>query len=159
MKEIKKMTIIKDTREQKGWDFSPNKYCTGMINQALKSADYSIDGLQNKVLIERKATVAEISGNLYDKRFEAELKRMKDIPHKFVICEFLLNDLYSFPFNSGIPQNVWSKLRVSSLGLVKRLFELELKYNVHFIFAGQKGKEVAFTIFKQVAEMYPNDIV
>lgn len=156
---MKKIEIIRDKQEKVNyWDFSPDNLFKGTASETMLTADYTIRGLENIFCIERKASSGEIAGNLYTKQFENELKRMEKFKHAFVVCEFLLEDLFNFPYGSGIPKIIWNKLRTNSGGLLKRLFELEVKYKCKFIFAGQHGKEVATILFKQMAELYEKEI-
>lgn len=153
------MLIIRDVQEKANyWDFLPSNLCKGTVVDSLKTGDYTIKGLRDQFVIERKFSSGELASNLYTKQFENELKRMQSFKHAFVVCEFLLENLFQFPYNSSIPKPIWKKLRVNSKGLLKRLFELEVKYNCKFIFAGNRGKEVAMILFKQMLEMYPDAI-
>ena len=68
MAKSKPFTIIKDTREQDGYTFesSSSRYhtCNGMISRKLDTGDYSIEGLEDKLCIERKASVVEFANNV-----------------------------------------------------------------------------------------------
>lgn len=158
--EIKKYVVIRDSREKANfWDFPPSKYCAETVVDGLPTGDYSLRGIETKFTIERKANTGEIAGNLYEKRFENELKRMQKFKHAFIVCEFLLEDLFKFPYGSNIPKSKWKYLKVNSNGLLKRIFELEVKYKCKFIFAGSRGKEVARILFARMAELYKNDLI
>jgi len=50
------MKIIQDTREQKGWDFS--SYNCSVVTGSLMTGDYTLQGLENLVAIERKSKSA-----------------------------------------------------------------------------------------------------
>src|ERR1022692_1606102 len=106
-KQNEKYTVIRDTREQKGWDFFEDDYCDGMIEKKLDSGDYSILGLENVFCIEKKRNTAELAKNIFEKRFFAELQRLEKFDYSFLILEFNLIDVLNFPFGSGIPQNKW----------------------------------------------------
>ena len=88
-------TVIKDTREQDGWTFSPYDMCKGMEIDTLHTGDYTIKGFEDVVCIERKACTSEIAMNLGRKKkpFQAEMERMKDYSFSFIICEFDMDDL------------------------------------------------------------------
>ena len=109
MAKSKPFTIIKDTREQDGYSFaaSSSRYhtCNGMVSRKLDTGDYSIEGLEDKLCIERKASVVEFANNVgHDQvRFLKEIERMKDFPYKFLVFEFSLTDLMNFPEGSSIP--------------------------------------------------------
>ena len=120
MPKIQPFTIIKDSREQEGYTFKPSssRYhkCEGMVVRKLDTGDYSLEGLEDKVCIERKASVVEFANNIgHDMvRFNKEIKRMMEFPHRFMIFEFSLSDLMDFPDRSGIPQEDWGKLKVTN---------------------------------------------
>lgn len=75
-------TIIIDTREKK-YNHITSFFLTNNIpfkHAKLDFGDYAIEGYQNILVIERKASIDEISGNFFKnrKRFENELQRAKD---------------------------------------------------------------------------------
>ena len=87
-----KFVVIRDTREHKnkGWYFKESEFCQGMVEKKLDTGDYSIEGLEDVLCIERKASVSEIAANLVDKRFDRELDRMESFKYRFLILEFSL---------------------------------------------------------------------
>lgn len=148
-----KFLIIRDTQEKANiWNFNKSKYCDGVIDESLETGDYTLRGLENIFTIERKASTGELAGNLYTRRFENELKRGRKLKRFYLILEFSLADMLSFPYNSGIPKRIWPKLRTNASGLLKRLIELEHKYNIHVVFAGNNdnAREIAKIIFKEM---------
>ena len=60
-------TVIKDTREQDGYFFGPFNTCAGMIEHKLDTGDYTIEGLEDKICVERKGCVEELAVNLGQK--------------------------------------------------------------------------------------------
>lgn len=152
-------TVIRDTREQKGWTFDPQEFssqtCAGTIISKLDTGDYTLLNYEKVLCIERKGGVAEIATNLFDDRFERELERMLKFPHRLLLCEFTLQDVMDFPARSGIPHNRRDLLRITPELLLKRLAEVLLLNQVPVIFAGHKGKEFAVSLFKRVAENVP----
>ena len=57
--------VIKDTREQDGYTFESftGRYtsCKGMVVKKLDTGDYSLEGLEDKLCIERKGRVSELA--------------------------------------------------------------------------------------------------
>lgn len=147
-------TVIRDSREQLGWDFTETSNCAGTIIRGLKTGDYSLCGLEDILTIERKGSSGEFARNVIEKRFESELRRLDDYRHPFMILEFDMADILEFPNNSGIPKNLWSKVRISKWFILKRLIEFQYQYKTRIILAGKYGKEVAASIFKRMAEEY-----
>lgn len=146
-----KFTVIRDTREQKGkgWTFEPNEYCDGMKIKGLPTADYTIEGFEDKIVIERKATTGEISQNIFEARFENELKRLEEFDHPYMIFEFDYNDIKIFPVNSTLPKYLWHKLKMTKDIMEKTIARYQIQYKTKIIFAGKHGQDIATMIFKQ----------
>lgn len=152
-KEKLNLDIVIDTREQTPFDFSgiEDKYFNFNSERGtLKTGDYSLKGLEDIFVIERKASSAEVAQNIMEERFEKEFKRLVEYKYKFVLCEFELRDVINYPIGSGIPQKIWGSIKVSGKYILKRITELSLDYNVPFIFAGDFAVEQAIAIFKKV---------
>tara|TARA_B100002019_G_scaffold292675_1_gene316645 strand:+ start:2506 stop:2997 length:492 start_codon:yes stop_codon:yes gene_type:complete len=157
----KPFTIIKDTREQDGYSFaaSSSRYhtCNGMISRKLDTGDYSIEGLEDKLCIERKASVVEFANNVgHDQvRFLKEIERMKDFPYKFLVFEFSLTDLMNFPEGSSIPESDWGKLRVTNKFMLKMIMEFQLHHDIKVLFCDSKknAKWAVLSIIKRVNEI------
>lgn len=138
-------TILKDTREQNGYFFdqyaSKGIVCLGMVDKKLDTGDYSILGLENKICIERKASVSEIAINLGTdrRRFMAEIKRMQSFEHKYLILEFSMRELMMFPDGSGIPMSKRKYIRTSGQFLLKQLLSIQVDYGIHILFCADKA--------------------
>ena len=106
-KKPPKLVVIKDTREQKGWIFHKGDACDGMKLNALKTGDYTLEGFEDAVCIERKRSVEEIANNVgkEKKRFDAEMLRIQEYPFKYIICEFSMKDVNGDSVNVGILDN------------------------------------------------------
>lgn len=148
-------TIIKDTREQKGygWNFSAHRLdrrpprCDGMIEETLKTGDYSMVGYTDIFAIERKADFSELWGNYSSKKrpaFESEMERMSILKHPYIIIESSLTpdimELSPPQFSKGVPGK----------SFVRWLMYLSVKYGVHIIPAGACGRQVAQMICEEV---------
>ena len=136
---MSKFLVIRDTREKDGWYFKESNYCQGMIDQKLDTGDYSVQGLEDVLCIERKGSVSEIANNIVDKRFDRELDRMKEFKYKFLILEFGIKDIMSFPEGSDIPRAKWNKIRIKGNFILKRLAEIQTKYDIHVITCEDKA--------------------
>ena len=147
-----KFTVIQDTKEQKGWTFEENAYCEGMVRENLPTGDYTIKDFEKIFVIERKADTGEFARNITEGRFERELVRMEDFQLPFMVLEFTMNDILCFPHGSGIPKQVWPKLRITGRFMLKRLLDFETIYKTKIILAGRHGKDVAFSLFLRVLE-------
>jgi hypothetical protein len=158
MSKIPEYWVIKDTREKNGYDFTPFLLCKGTKVSKLDTGDYTIDGLQDRLTIERKASPSEFANNLGKeyKRFYNELGRMSKFEAKFLILEFTFDDLIQFPKNSQIPPSLESGVRITGKFMHKRVVEIQLDFNIQVVFAGDKFGGFFYTqrIMKNMNEKY-----
>jgi DNA excision repair protein ERCC-4 len=94
------IVVIYDTREQLPLDLSPYR----MVKGTLATGDYTLEGLEDVVCIERKSLDDFLScvGNSRE-RFERELRRMLAYRVKAVFVEASLRDLEAGNWRSKIP--------------------------------------------------------
>lgn len=149
---MSKFTVIRDTREKDnyGWQFNKSKYCRGTENLALATGDYTLLGYENSFVIERKGSISEWANNVYQDRFTRELERLEDIKYSFILLEFNMSDIVNYPMGSGIPKTKWKYLKVRGSNLLRRTMEIIVKYNTSILFCGNKGKDVALSLFKRI---------
>lgn len=140
--------IIVDTREQQPWSFED--YSTSIAK--LDTGDYSIEGLEDIICIERKKSVSEVANNITESRFKDVINRLKEIKYPFVLLEFDLYDVLRYPVGSNVPKRMWSKIRISPAFIMKNILDLELKHNIHVIFCGDEvnASKLAGMIFKRM---------
>ena len=74
-------TIIVDTREQHPWELK--HYTTA--SRKLDTGDYSVEGFENILCIERKYSISEFVNNMGEKRFKDVLERMQPYQYSFII--------------------------------------------------------------------------
>jgi hypothetical protein len=150
--------VIKDTREQEGYYFSKYNTCAGMIDRKLDTGDYSIEGMEDIICIERKGCVEELAVNLGQKKhaFMNEVDRMEKFPHKFMVLEFSLSDLINFPDNTRIPESQKAKVKISGKYMLKCLMEFQLHNDIHILFCEDKHNAflTVSSILKRINEMY-----
>ena len=153
---MSKFVVIQDTREKNGRNFDIYDSCIGTISKGLKTGDYTIEGMEDCFIIERKATTAELALNLGKKRmqFEAELERMTFFQYPYIICEFSESRLMRFPHGSSIPKRRWRYLRMNGKFMRKKLHDYEEKYGVEIIFCENRhsAEEKAIEIFEKIVE-------
>jgi ERCC4-type nuclease len=147
-------TIIVDTREQKPWEFT--EYATAV--RKLDTGDYSVEGLEQILCIERKRNVSEIANNITESRFKDVLSRMSKYRFPFILLEFDLQQVLDFPVGSDIPKSVWPKIKISPKYILKCILEMSLVYNIYVIFCGSKSNAeiYATSIMKKVYDKYGN---
>lgn len=133
--------IVRDSREQTGWHYD------NCVVAALKTGDYSIKGHEDTIIVERKASVAELAKNVLEDRFERELERLSVFKHAFIVCEFTLEEVFGYPYSTSLPASVKRKIRIRGSFLFKKITEWQIKYRVHFIFAGTSAKSYVKSLF------------
>ena len=148
---MSEFTIIIDTREQKPWTFESH----AIANTKLDTGDYSIEGLENILCIERKRNVAEIANNITEDRFKDVIDRIKTYKFPFILLEFNINDVLRYPIGSTIPKKLWSKIRISPQYIMKHLIDMQVEHNIHVIFCGDSSnaEKIALSIMRRVYKM------
>jgi len=156
-KLINKPTLIVDTREKTPWNFEGDDSFEEVVYEKLDGGDYSIQGLEDFITIERKASVDELFVNFTKdkKRIRAEFDRLKDHKLKFIIveetCEGILNpDKYYVNKRRINKQSPMMPVAVVSGALT----ELMITDNVQVIFAGEKAQSMAKHILLKTYELF-----
>jgi hypothetical protein len=144
--------VLRDTREQYGWGFPAKGQCLGTVEATLKTGDYTLQGYEDIFVVERKYSTSEISQNIVQDRFKRELERLEEFRYPFMVFEFTLAEVISFPINSGIPKDRWKSLRITPQFMLKRLNEYQFKYKTKIVFAGIHGREFTSSLFKRMVE-------
>lgn len=129
--------VIVDTREQHPFEFISSKISEVVVKK-LDTGDYSIEGLEDKLAIERKASVKEFYNNITEKRFWNEMERFQNYKYRFIVFEFSVSDVEMFPHGSGLSVSIMKKLKISPAYLMKCIAQLQVKYNIHVIFGGNR---------------------
>lgn len=129
--ESKMPTILIDTREQAPYNFSIRKKDIKQKRTTLHTGDYSLEGFQDHIAIERKSK-ADIYGTISElykgksKRFLNELERLSKIPKSCIVIECTWEEIL-FP-----PEH--TQMQPSSV--INTLISWSLKYNVKIFAVG-----------------------
>ena len=144
--------VIKDDREKNGWSFEQEEKQNGKFRiagcktQRMSTADYTIEGFQNELLIEKKSGFSEIAVNFFTKknreRFEREMERLRGVTHKYILIE---GNLDQDKLKLGL---VKSRFAPPMSVVLSWLMRLTLEYNVHVLFVGDCGQTVARRIME-----------
>jgi ERCC4-type nuclease len=94
------VTFIIDTREQEPLGFNPQ--LVRPVRRALPAGDYSVEGLETRVAVERK-TLDDFVGTVIRarERFYRELRQLSAYPRACVVVEANLEDLFSGRYRGG----------------------------------------------------------
>jgi ERCC4-type nuclease len=123
--------ILVDSREKK--PLFTSVATTRVVN--LKTGDYSLEGKEDIVCIERKASPAELAGNVREARFADWVNRLAAIENPYLVCEFSEVDLLNFPKNARIPWRLKRRIRIKGPYIRSKLQDIE-DLGVRLIFAG-----------------------
>ena len=140
--------IIVDTREQQPlWTAGAN-----VVVRKLDTGDYSLEGFEDVVCIERKKSVAEVATNIVEARFWREIDRMAEFKHKHLVCNFTIDDILRYPKGSGIPKWRWKYLKVKPKFILSSLSKIQMKYDieVHYCRGTAEMRRVIKDIFSEI---------
>jgi ERCC4-type nuclease len=132
-KNLSLPTIIIDTREGDPWFLRDTKTICPIVERKLDTGDYSIEGFEGKISIERKS-VADAYHTLGRgrERFKQELDRLKDMEFAAIIIEASLEDFASYPKDCSNMVEMKPKTAIQSL------IAFSIRYGVHVIWAGSR---------------------
>lgn len=125
--KLSKLTIIIDTREQLPYLFKD--YPCNVIKKGLKSGDYSLQGYENEITIERKSKedLFQSLGRGRE-RFEKEFQRLSKYKYSALVVESSLNGL--------LEQPGYSRMNPSSV--INSVISWGLKYGVQIYFSDNR---------------------
>jgi len=133
--------IVIDTREQLPYRFERS------VVKKLDQGDYSIEGLEHLVAVERKSKV-DAYGTIGRgrERFERELERLAHLEYAAIVIECSLPDFLEPP-----PQS-----RLHPRAAVCSLLAWSVKYGVHVFFAGDRrhAQAVTFKLLEKFHKYY-----
>jgi DNA excision repair protein ERCC-4 len=99
-------TIVVDTREQAPYGFESPKVTS--VRRALRAGDYSVEGLETVVAVERKTLDDFVSTVIWSRdRFQRELDRLRTYAAACVVVEADLTDV--------LKGSYWSEARPASV--------------------------------------------
>jgi len=85
--------IVIDTREKLPYSFSEESVA-GSVRKALPAGDYSVEGFETAIAVERKTLADYISSMIHARdRFTRELHALHAYPFAWIIVEASLDDL------------------------------------------------------------------
>ena len=146
MTKIQDFIIIIDTREQLPFDFQE----ITTERKILKTGDYSIKGLEDKICVERKSLI-DLFGSVGNgrKRLEAEFKRMSKFDYAALVIESSLSNIFVNP-----P----SRSKMNPKAVFRTLISWSVKYNVCVwpMWNREAAERVTYLILKRYYDEYKN---
>jgi ERCC4-type nuclease len=137
--------IIIDSREQEGYSFS----CPS-IKKKLDAGDYSIEGFESRVSVERKSMEDFVNTVIHGrKRFYKELCSLQNYEHACVVVEGSLRDLLTANYQSGAHPN---SLLASAVAIC-------INFDIPVFFCGDRQSACRFTeeYLKHIYRKYANE--
>ena len=141
------MKIIIDFREELPYRF--RGYDSQIEQGTLYSGDYSIQGLESLISIERKS-LSDFIGCCTSSgrdRFKHELHRLRGYQAKAVIIEAAMQDIVQHNYRSRINPN----------SVIGSISSWTTKFNVPFLFCGNRASAELMT-FSLLKNFYQNQI-
>jgi hypothetical protein len=106
----------------------------------LLTADYTVEGMEGVIAVERKATVHELALSFAGETFAGELERLARLPAGAVICEFSERDIRRYPQHANIPGGERTRTWLQKRGIDGAwLLSQVACAPVPFIYAGGRG--------------------
>ena len=133
--------IVVDSREQKPlWK-------KDTIVKKLDVGDYSIEGHENKIAIERKS-LSDLFGTLGggNKRFKKELERAKPYNYFAIVIEGNYRDIRDKKFEGSF------YCKMKGYVILKILFTLHIKYNINIFMCNDRNE--AKSVIKSLFNTY-----
>ena len=150
-----KFNVIRDTQEKKNFrTFANYDEVEKVIDLSLPTGDYTIEGLEETLCIERKHNISEFAKNINEDRFERELVRMSKFYYAYLILEFGLDEVDNYPNVNCVPYKIRPKIKVRGPFIFKRLAEISTKYQIQIIPCGHPkyAEAMVMSIMKRVWE-------
>lgn len=138
-----KYVVVIDSREQLPYDFGPS---VKTITECLETGDYSVQGRESLITVERKSWPDYYGCCASDhRRFSDVLTRMHEIRFADIVVEASMDRLYKPYF---IPQfgGGFKKARLPPEGLREMLVTRSRKYGIKFWFAGNRLQATKLTL-------------
>ncbi|MFZ2656292.1 MAG: ERCC4 domain-containing protein [Victivallales bacterium] len=128
------MKIIIDTREQKPWEFGKD---VETVKECLETGDYSIEGHEADVCLERKELSDFIACCSFERtRFKACMERMMEFKARCVVIEGDFREIALHHYQSQIePQAV-----------IGSIASWTQRYNLPFILASDRVSAARFAL-------------
>jgi len=96
--------IVVDTRENEPYSFDGER--VAVVRRALPAGDYSLEGFESQVVVERKTLEDFVSTVIRDRdRFRRELKRLSEYEAACVVVEANLADVLAGRYRTGAHPN------------------------------------------------------
>lgn len=149
MQKIPKPVLLIDTREKTPYDYEGDDDFSAIKHTKLDAGDYAIEGMQDLVVVERKANADELFNNFTQnkERIFAEFERLKNHKIKIMMIEQSCEDVFN-PNNYYVNKKGLNKrdFKMPVAVVASNLTTLIVEYGVQVIFAGTKARSMTKNI-------------
>ncbi len=137
------LVIVRDTREQLGYTFNG---LVPIVDKCLKFGDYSIQGMENQISVERKG-LSDFYGSISKgrKRLNAEFERMMVAERRFLVIEASEERVLT-------PELSYTKMHPNSI--YATIISFEIKYNIHVYYGSRRDCQIK--IINLFVQFYKN---
>lgn len=128
---VPKPVVIVDTREQQPFQFMPDhrNWIGGERRLALKTGDYSVEGMESLLSLERKSLADIVACTVtYRKRFLASCARLAKFRWKAILIEATFEDIKSGFEQFDIPSDVHPNAVTGTLDAIEAKFGIPIIY-------------------------------
>jgi len=128
---VPKPVVIVDSREQQPFQFIPDhrNWIGGERRLALKTGDYSIEGMESLLSLERKSLADIVACTVtYRKRFLASCARLAKFRWKGILIEATFEDIKSGFEQFDIPSDVHPNAVTGTLDAIEAKFGIPIIY-------------------------------
>lgn len=122
-----KLTVIADTREKVLFDFDADRF--EVVRATLRTGDYTLPGLEDRVTLERKSISDLVSSVIHDAiRFRKELYRLAAFDLALIVVECDYQDVLQHRYES----------EASPASVIGRVHGYLLDHGVQTVFVGHR---------------------
>lgn len=133
--------VVVDTREQQPYSFDPAHVTC--VRRALPAGDYSLEGYEMAVAIERKSLEDFVASAITNQaRFARELRALSEYDLRCIVVEASLEDILARRYRSGAHPN-------SVVGATLAMF---VDYGVPVLFCGDR--QIACRVVEGILRRY-----
>jgi ERCC4-type nuclease len=131
-RQIPKPVVLIDTREQTPLPLERfDNWFAGIKTATLGTGDYSIEGMEHLVCLERKSLVDLVGTLMHNReRFFRQLERMQAFPYRAILVEASYEDVKS-------PYNFTEDTAAHPNGVSGSLDALEVRYGIPVIYTSR----------------------
>jgi len=124
---------VVDTREQRGYNFQSDRI-GGVVHAALPGGDYSLQGYETQIAIERKSLDDYVQTVIHaQERFSRELGLLRSYPRAWIVVEATLDDVLQGRYAS----------RAHPRSILALTAALMARYGIPVLFASDRPSAVA----------------